>query len=674
MQIADLNIEVSNKEIDLSEETGIETKDQVKAKIEEVKKIARDKIKPLEAKLAEVKKKDDKVAEAKLHELWEEEAVFITKDGNYSVEEDPKFSAYNDQLFAFRQEGTNKIASLKEEITAIHKNMMVDAATKAKIIIKDKLAIKKAKEIEKHYRHLVTSLEEEAVAYLRIVRNINDRTLKNLEKPVVVTAKEKHAAEIKRLQEEHAKRLFELKAKQKADLEKETIRVKASHAVWQEKVANDRQAKKKTLPFPDVNAIRILKIGQKADIQSENNSYKSAVFDEKALYSGILSKAKDKKFNAYSSSFAAEKSIKNGNPSLNENTEYKLKNYLYKFSWRNFLLNNALYIAIIVFFIYCIIYSPIADKGQLLRLQPILDILENSSTRMFYALGVAGLILLAGTDLSIGRMVGLGAVLTAVLLHNGTNIVSFFGQPAWNFSSIPWVGRIVLALLVSVLFCTFFSMIAGFFSAKFKMHPFISTLGTSLIIYGLLYYATQGTSTGGVSAEIKNDIAGRWIFNMSDGTTLGVPKLIIPMLFIIIVTWFIWNKTKFGKNMFAVGGNREAAAVSGINVFAVTLGVFIMAGIYYGMGSFFESFRNNSSAGTGQGYELDAIAACVVGGVSFSGGIGTVKGATIGVFIFTALTYCLSWIGYDTNIQFIIKGVIIIAAVALDCAKYLKKK
>jgi methyl-galactoside transport system permease protein len=498
--------------------------------------------------------------------------------------------------------------------------------------------------------------------------------LKNLEKPIIVAAKEKHVAEIKHLQEEHAKILFELKAKQKAGLEKEVERIKASRAVWQEKATKDRQAKKKTLPFPDVNAIRVFKAEQKVDIQSENNAYKSAVFDEKALYGGVLNKAKDKKFNAYSSAFAAEKSIKNGSPSFSENTEYKFKNYFYKFSWRNFLLNNALYIAIIVFFIYCIIYSPIAGDGQLLALQPMLDILENSSTRMFYALGVAGLILLAGTDLSIGRMVGLGSVLTAVLLHSGTNIVSFFGQPAWNFSSIPWAGRIFLAVLISILFCTLFSMLAGFFSAKFKMHPFISTLGTSLIIYGLLYYATQGTSTGGVSADIKSNIAGRWYFTIADGSSLGVPKLIIPMIIIIFVTWFVWNKTKFGKNMFAVGGNQEAAAVSGINVFAVTLGVFIMAGIYYGMGSFFESFRNNSSAGTGQGYELDAIAACVVGGVSFSGGIGTVKGATIGVFIFTALTYCLSWIGYDTNIQFIIKGIIIIAAVALDCAKYLKKK
>jgi methyl-galactoside transport system permease protein len=107
--------------------------------------------------------------------------------------------------------------------------------------------------------------------------------------------------------------------------------------------------------------------------------------------------------------------------------------------------------------------------------------------------------------------------------------------------------------------------------------------------------------------------------------------------------------------MYAVGGNAEAASVSGISVFKVTMGVFIMAGIFYESGAFLEAFRANASAGTGQGYELDAIAACVVG-----------------VIIFTGLTYCLTFLGIDTNLQFVFKG-FIITAVALDSVKYLKK-
>ncbi|MDY4708247.1 MAG: galactoside ABC transporter permease, partial [Candidatus Treponema excrementipullorum] len=152
------------------------------------------------------------------------------------------------------------------------------------------------------------------------------------------------------------------------------------------------------------------------------------------------------------------------------------------------------------------------------------------------------------------------------------------------------------------------------------------------------------------------------------------PKLIIPAVIAIIVAWFIWNKTTFGKNMYAVGGNAEAASVSGISVFKVTMGVFIMAGVFYGFGAFLETFKANASAGTGQGYELDAIAACVVGGISFNGGIGKIGGAVLGVIIFTGLTYCLTFLGIDTNLQFVFKGLIIIAAVALDSVKYLKKK
>ena len=99
-----------------------------------------------------------------------------------------------------------------------------------------------------------------------------------------------------------------------------------------------------------------------------------------------------------------------------------------------------------------------------------------------------------------------------------------------------------------------------------------------------------------------------------------------------------------------------------------------MAGVFYGIGGFFEAFKANASAGTGQGYELDAIAACVVGGISFSGGIGKISGAVVGVIIFTALTYCMSFLGIDTNLQFVFKGLIIIFAVALDRMKYLKKR
>lgn len=125
-----------------------------------------------------------------------------------------------------------------------------------------------------------------------------------------------------------------------------------------------------------------------------------------------------------------------------------------------------------------------------------------------------------------------------------------------------------------------------------------------------------------------------------------------------------------------VGGNPEAAAVSGISVFGVTMGAFILAGILYGFGSWLECARmvGSGSAAYGQGWEMDAIAACVVGGVSFTGGIGKISGVVVGVLIFTVLIYSLTILGIDTNLQFVFEGIIIITAVTLDCLKYVQKK
>ena len=126
----------------------------------------------------------------------------------------------------------------------------------------------------------------------------------------------------------------------------------------------------------------------------------------------------------------------------------------------------------------------------------------------------------------------------------------------------------------------------------------------------------------------------------------------------------------------AIAGNPEAAAVSGSSVFGVTMGAFILAGILYGFGSWLECARmvGSGSAAYGQGWEMDAIAACVVGGVSFTGGIGKISGVVVGVLIFTVLIYSLTILGIDTNLQFVFEGIIIITAVTLDCLKYVQKK
>ncbi|MEF9895136.1 MAG: beta-methylgalactoside transporter, partial [Clostridia bacterium] len=149
----------------------------------------------------------------------------------------------------------------------------------------------------------------------------------------------------------------------------------------------------------------------------------------------------------------------------------------------------------------------------------------------------------------------------------------------------------------------------------------------------------------------------------------------IYFLILAVIMWVIWNKTKLGKNMFAVGGNEEAAAVSGVNVAKTIMLVYLIAGVLYGISAFLEAARITSvGANTGLNYELDAISACVVGGVSFSGGVGTIQGVVIGAIILQAINYSLQFLGVNPYLQYIIRGLIIILAVAIDVRKYLVKK
>ncbi len=549
--------------------------------------------------------------------------------------EDAKLAEYGRALQELRKDGVDKIASLKNHIYALKKNRLIDDAVKISSIEEYKKEIEEAKKTALENKDAEKKLAAEAVAYSNKLFNDNIRDF---------------------IKSENQKQ-----KQYKIDYENQISSIMQENEAAK-KEAYDEFAE--TKDSAELNRkLNVLKFQLNSFLAEAKNKYRDAV-----------ATSKEAKNQAYIDHVQKNISLRNGRTNLKENMVLNFKDYIYKFKLSSFLLSNGLYLAILVFFIICIIVAPLSGNGNLLSLPNIFTILEQASTRMFYALGVAGLILLAGTDLSIGRMVALGSVITGLILHPGLNIVTFFGLGPWDFTAMPMVWRLILSLGLSILLCVLFSAFAGVFSARLKIHPFISTLATQLIIYGLLFFGTSGTPVGSIDNEVKDLLGGRWILGIVNNEMITLPKLIIPALIAIVIAWFIWNKTVFGKNMYAVGGNSEAAAVSGISVFKVTMGVFIMAGVFYGVGSFLEAFRANASAGTGQGYELDAIAACVVGGISFNGGIGKISGAVIGVIIFTSLTYCLTFLGIDTNLQFVFKGFIIIAAVALDSVKYLKKK
>ncbi len=545
---------------------------------------------------------------------------------------DSRLDRYQEDLQLLMKDGTYKIRSLREEIIEVKHDKSVENTEKSSKLNELKHKLEQAKAIEHENRNKVKALSREAVDYSNSIYKDHERKV--------------FAEEDKKIEE--AKKLFLV---EKQSIKKECI---------------DRIAKIKEDTGSNLNIkeeIQVAKYEEKSHLIEARNKRVSSINNAKAI-----------KNQTYIDHVQENRVLRGGKSSFKEDQVLKFKNYQASFSFNSFLLSNGLYIAILIFFVICIAIAPIKVNSNLFTIPNILTILEQSSTRMFYALGVAGLILLAGTDLSVGRMVALGSVATSLLLHKGTNIVTFFGMGPWNFDSIPMALRVIIALLSAIILCSAFSLFAGFFTAKLKIHPFITTLSTQLIIYGLLFFGTSGTPTGSIDSSIKDLIGGRWVLGYIGRDLITFPKLIIPAVVAIIIAWFIWNKTVFGKNMYAVGGNSEAASVSGISVFKTTLLIFLMAGIFYGCGSFLEAFRANTSAGTGQGFELDAIAACVVGGISFNGGIGKIGGAVMGVLIFQGMTYALTFLGIDTNLQFVFKGVIIIAAVSMDSVKYIKKK
>ncbi|WP_274953157.1 galactose/methyl galactoside ABC transporter permease MglC [Angelakisella massiliensis] len=410
----------------------------------------------------------------------------------------------------------------------------------------------------------------------------------------------------------------------------------------------------------------IAKLTDQKEIKDEKYVYKNRLFDAKMQLAKDLQQIKDRRHAAFDYKYHLIDMLRMSKFTFPEMMAQRWENYQYTFNRRDFFLKNGLYIAIIVIFIVLCIITPIVKNVPLLTVNNILNILQQASPRMFLALGVAGLILLAGTDLSIGRMVGMGMTAATIVMHNGPNTGSVFGH-VFDFSTLPVMARVFLSLIVCIVLCTIFTTIAGFFTAKFKMHPFISTMANMLVIFGLVTYSTKGVSFGAIDPSIPGMIIPR----------IGkFPTIILWAVAAVVIVWFIWNKTTFGKNLYAVGGNAEAAAVSGISVFRVTVGAFILAGILYGFGSWLECIRmvGSGSAAYGQGWEMDAIAACVVGGISFTGGIGKISGVVVGVFIFTALTYSLTTLGIDTNLQFVFSGIIILVAVMLDCLKYVQKK
>ncbi|MBR1972636.1 MAG: beta-methylgalactoside transporter [Oscillospiraceae bacterium] len=291
-------------------------------------------------------------------------------------------------------------------------------------------------------------------------------------------------------------------------------------------------------------------------------------------------------------------------------------------------------------------------------------LMGNTTIRFLIALGVSGCLITKGTDLSAGRQAALAATLTGVMVQRADYASRLF---SWMPEMNMWVVLLIVLAIGAAL-----GSITGSIIAYLKVPPFIATLGIQTIVYGFNLIYTNAQPIGGFSQPFK-DFFNWKVFAFGDFK--GFSGYILFALFFGVLFWFLYNKTTHGKYMYAIGGNENAAEVSGVNVRRSLTTIYMIAGMMYAFAGFLMTGKSGgASASMGVSYELEAIAGCTIGGVSTTGGIGTVGGILVGVLVFELLKIIMQFIGVDPNYNYIVQGLVVITAVAMDIRKYVAKK
>ncbi len=323
------------------------------------------------------------------------------------------------------------------------------------------------------------------------------------------------------------------------------------------------------------------------------------------------------------------------------------------FDIKKFLLDHAIVVILLLMALYVGI-----TKDNFFSKSNFSNLSINTATRFVIALGVSGCLITKGTDLSAGRMVGLGACIAGTLLQKADYSDKFFP----NMGEVP----VIVGLLAAVVICAVFGLLNGLVISFFQVPPFITTLGMQTVVYGICLVYTGASPLGGFKKSFTGVATGKFI---------GIPYFFIIAFVVGAFMWFLYNYTKHGKYMYAIGGNENAAEVSGVNVKKAKIIIYTLAGALYALGGFMYAAKaGGATVNAGQGYELEAIAACTIGGVSTNGGVGKISGILVGVLVFELLKVSMQFLGIDTSFQYIVQGLVIIVAVALDLRKYLAKK
>lgn len=305
--------------------------------------------------------------------------------------------------------------------------------------------------------------------------------------------------------------------------------------------------------------------------------------------------------------------------------------------------NFGVFIAFVIIFV---IASLVSNKFLAFGNQMI--ILRTISATALSAFGMSFVLLAGGIDLSVGSYMSLAGCLTTIL-------ISWMGVPS------------ILAVLISLTVGVLFGAVNGVIITKMKMPPFIVTLATMNIMRGISY-----TITGGKPVSVKAD---KLFEGIGTSFVWRVPIAAIYVVIAFIILWMLLNRTRFGRHIYAVGSNRNAAIYSGIDTNRTTFFAYVLTGVLSAFGGIILVSRLNSGQPTiGEGAELDAIAACIVGGMSLSGGAGTLTGTMVGAVLMGVISNILNLVGVNSFVQLIVKGIIIIFSVYLHNVRSFTKR
>ena len=314
-----------------------------------------------------------------------------------------------------------------------------------------------------------------------------------------------------------------------------------------------------------------------------------------------------------------------------------------KKNFKNFIITNNTYLILVLLLIICSLASE-----NFLTLGNVVNICQQYAGTMIISIGMLFVILTGGIDLSVGSVMAIGSVISAYAMVN------------LNLGIVP-------SIVIAIVLGTFLGLITGFFVAKTKIAAFVATLAMMTIAKGIAYMISRGapitTETGTISK-------------------LGTAKLFpfltwltIIAIIVVIIAWFVLNYTSYGRAVIAIGSNEEAVHLAGIHVLPYMISVYAISGFCSAIGGVIATSRTGiGSPAVGSGIELDCIAACVIGGASLNGGVGTPIKTVVGVLILALIGNIMNLLAIPSYPQDIIKGIIIILAVLLQQATSKMKK